>query len=77
MHELEVRYFVQQIISALQYLHENHIIHRDLKLRNLFLNEKMKVKVGDFGAAKRLNEDGERRMTTIGTPNYTAPEILD
>lgn len=53
------------------------MIHRDLKLGNLFLNDKMEVKVGDFGLATKLEFDGERKRTICGTPNYIAPEVLE
>ena len=66
-----------QIISALRYLHSHRIIHRDLKLGNLFLSAKMELKIGDFGLATKLEFDGERKRTICGTPNYIAPEILE
>ena len=75
--ELEVQYYILQLIKALQYLHNLKIIHRDLKLANLFISESMNLKLGDFGLAARLNFDGERRRSLCGTPNYIAPEILD
>ena len=75
--ELEVQYYILQLIKALQYLHNLKIIHRDLKLANLFISESMNLKLGDFGLATRLNFDGERRRSLCGTPNYIAPEILD
>ena len=75
--ELEVQVYVLQIIKALKYLHSHRIIHRDLKLGNLFINEKMELKVGDFGLATKLEFDGERKRTVCGTPNYIAPEILE
>lgn len=53
------------------------MIHRDLKLGNLFLNDKMEVKIGDFGLATKLEFDGERKRTICGTPNYIAPEVLE
>lgn len=74
--EPEVRFYITQLTGALSYLHENNIIHRDLKLGNIFLDGNMRVKVGDFGLAARLTHSGERRMTLCGTPNYIAPEIL-
>ena len=43
-----------QLISAVQYMHSNRVIHRDLKLGNIFLNENMEIKVGDFGLAAKL-----------------------
>lgn len=53
------------------------MIHRDLKLGNLFLDEGLKLRVGDFGLATKVIYDGERKRTVCGTPNYIAPEILD
>ena len=44
---------------------------------NLFLSDKMEIKLGDFGLAAKLEFDGERKKTVCGTPNYIAPEILD
>lgn len=74
--EPEVRYMVKQIALACDYLHERNIIHRDLKLGNLFLNDNMELKVGDFGLATRVNNEGDRKLTLCGTPNYIAPEVL-
>ncbi|KAH9501812.1 Serine/threonine-protein kinase plk1 [Dermatophagoides farinae] len=73
--EAELRYYVRQITLACVYLHNSRIVHRDLKLGNLFLNDDMQVKLGDFGLATKLNQ-GEQRKTLCGTPNYIAPEIL-
>jgi polo-like kinase 1 len=75
--ELEVQCYALQIINALKYLHSHRVIHRDLKLGNLFLNEKMELKVGDFGLATKLEFEGDRKRTICGTPNYIAPEILE
>ena len=75
--ELEVQCYAVQIIKALRYLHTHRVIHRDLKLGNLFISEKMEIKVGDFGLATKLEFDGERKRTVCGTPNYIAPEILE
>ena len=77
LHELEAKCYIVQIISALRYLHAHRIIHRDLKLGNLFLSAKMELKIGDFGLATKLEFDGERKRTICGTPNYIAPEILE
>ncbi|XP_015186872.1 PREDICTED: serine/threonine-protein kinase polo [Polistes dominula] len=74
--ECETRYYMKQILEGVHYLHQNRIIHRDLKLGNLFLNDELQVKIGDFGLATRLEHEGERKKTLCGTPNYIAPEIL-
>ncbi|XP_030626175.1 serine/threonine-protein kinase PLK2b [Chanos chanos] len=75
--EPEVRYYLRQIVSALKYLHEQEILHRDLKLGNLFVNDSMEVKVGDFGLAAKLEPVYNRRKTICGTPNYLSPEVLN
>uniref|UniRef100_A0A8D2PM91 Serine/threonine-protein kinase PLK1 n=1 Tax=Zosterops lateralis melanops TaxID=1220523 RepID=A0A8D2PM91_ZOSLA len=74
--EPEVRYYLRQTILGCQYLHSHRVIHRDLKLGNLFLSDDMEVKIGDFGLATKVEYDGERKKTLCGTPNYIAPEVL-
>lgn len=74
--EPETRYFMHQLLTGVKYLHDNKIIHRDLKLGNVFLNDSMEIKIGDFGLATRVDYDGERKRTLCGTPNYIAPEVL-
>ena len=68
--EIEVRYYLSQLISGLQYLHENLVIHRDLKLGNLFVDDHMRMKIGDFGLATKMTDALERKKTFCGTPNY-------
>lgn len=75
--EFEAQYYIYQIVESLRYLHRNRVIHRDLKLGNLFLSEKLEIKLGDFGLAARLEFDNEKRHTVCGTPNYLAPEVLN
>jgi len=74
--EPETRYFMRQMLLGCQYLHDNKIIHRDLKLGNVFLNDDLEIKIGDFGLATRVDFDGEKKKTLCGTPNYIAPEVL-
>lgn len=74
--EPEVRYFTVQIIGAVSYLHSKRVLHRDLKLGNIMLDESMDIKIGDFGLATVLWSDRDRRKTICGTPNYIAPEVL-
>ncbi len=77
LHELEVQCYTAQILNSLKYLHAHRIIHRDLKLGNLFLNDRLEIKLGDFGLATKLDFDGEKKRTICGTPNYIAPEVLE
>lgn len=74
--EEEVRYYVKQLIEGVKYINKKNIIHRDLKLGNMLLNENMNVKIADFGLATRVRHEGEKKMTVCGTPNYIAPEVL-
>lgn len=62
---MEVQYYLVQIISSLKYLHVNKVIHRDLKLGNLFLNENMEIKLGDFGLATRLEYNEEKKENNL------------
>lgn len=75
--EPETQYFMLQIIEGVRYLHANNIIHRDLKLGNLFVAHDMTIRIGDFGLAAQLSHSGERKRTVCGTPNYIAPEVID
>ncbi len=75
--DLEAQYYCAQIIQALLYIHSLNIIHRDLKLGNLFISSGLKVKLGDFGLAAKIKFPGQKRKTICGTPNYIAPEVLE
>lgn len=65
-----------QIIEGLLHLKKNNVLHRDLKLANLFLTKKGDIKIGDFGLACCMKKK-KRRKSICGTPNYIAPEILN
>lgn len=77
LHEVEARYYIYQLVKAIEYVHSKKVIHRDLKLGNLFLTDQMSLKVGDFGLAAQVFYQGERKRTVCGTPNYLAPEVLE
>lgn len=72
----EVRRFMIQICGGVKYMHKRNVIHRDLKMGNIFLDANMNIKIGDFGLAAVLADEQDRRTTLCGTPNYIAPEIL-
>lgn len=73
----ETQYVMLQCLSAMQYMHSECVIHRDLKPGNIMLDSELNIKIGDFGLAAELQYDGERKRTICGTPNYIAPEIID
>ncbi|BFZ55973.1 Cell cycle serine/threonine-protein kinase cdc5/MSD2 [Savitreella phatthalungensis] len=72
----EIRFYGLQLLGAVKYMHSRRVVHRDLKLGNLFLDEDMNLRVGDFGLAALLIDDDDRKKTICGTPNYIAPEVL-
>jgi polo-like kinase 1 len=75
--EPEVLYYMSQLIDGTHYMHATNVIHRDLKLGNLFIDRHMGIKIGDLGLATKLSHSDERKRTICGTPNYIAPEIID
>ncbi|XP_058028638.1 serine/threonine-protein kinase Nek4 isoform X3 [Ahaetulla prasina] len=74
--ESQVVEWLVQIAMALQYLHEKHILHRDLKTQNVFLTRSNIIKVGDLGIARVLDNQHDMANTLIGTPYYMSPELF-
>ena len=72
--EQETKFFISNLILALEYIHSQRIIHRDIKPENLVLDSKGYVRLTDFGVAK-INE-ADNSSETSGTPGYMAPEVL-
>lgn len=73
--EQEIGKLVYDVGKALEYAHKNQVLHRDVKLENIFYDEKRKrYKLGDFGIAKKT-EDG-MASTTAFTKGYGAPEVV-
>merc|ERR1719310_412441 len=72
--EQVLRWFTQAIL-ALKYIHDMHILHRDLKSGNFFISKAGNMKLGDFGIARVLECTAACAQTQIGTPYYLSPEI--
>lgn len=67
------RFYASHVLMALEYLHERHIVYRDLKPENLLIDPEGYLKVVDFGFAKVVTD---RTYTLCGTPEYLAPELV-
>ena len=72
--EHDAKVYACEVLSALAYLHSQHIVYRDLKPENVLLTSSGHVKLSDFGFAKVVTE---RTYTLCGTPEYLAPEIIN
>uniref|UniRef100_A0A3Q2UAK7 non-specific serine/threonine protein kinase n=1 Tax=Fundulus heteroclitus TaxID=8078 RepID=A0A3Q2UAK7_FUNHE len=75
MKEKEARSKFRQIVSAVQYCHQKHIVHRDLKAENLLLDADMNIKIADFGFSNEFTM-GNKLDTFCGSPPYAAPELF-
>ena len=73
--EMEIKHYCFELLLAIEYLHKRNIIHRDIKLSNILLSEKMEVRLCDFGLAIENGIEGQKNI--CGTPNYIAPELLN
>ncbi|XP_025105299.1 MAP/microtubule affinity-regulating kinase 3-like isoform X14 [Pomacea canaliculata] len=75
MKEKEARAKFRQIVSAVQYCHQKHIVHRDLKAENLLLDGDMNIKIADYGFSNEF-VPGNKLDTFCGSPPYAAPELF-
>ncbi|KAM4652763.1 NUAK family SNF1-like kinase 1 [Discoglossus pictus] len=73
--ESEARDVFRQIVSAVHYCHKNGIVHRDIKLENILLDDKLNVKLADFGLST-FYKKSQTLETYCGSPLYASPEIV-
>uniref|UniRef100_A0A915C9E9 Protein kinase domain-containing protein n=2 Tax=Parascaris univalens TaxID=6257 RepID=A0A915C9E9_PARUN len=74
--EPQIQCVMREVLKALDFLHQNNVIHRDLKAGNVLLTNDAKVKLADFGVSAFCKDAREERSTFIGTPYWMAPEVM-
>ena len=74
--EKSVKFYMSEILLAIDYMHKNNFIYRDLKPENILIDKFGHIKLTDFGLSKLLDEEEQKTYTLCGTPEYLAPEII-
>lgn len=76
LNEKRTRFYLSEIILALQFIHQKDIVYRDLKPENILINDDGHICLGDFGLAKIIDDTQLKAHTFAGTPMYIAPEMI-
>ena len=72
----KTRFYIIELILAIEFLHKNKMLYRDLKPENIMIDSNGHIKLTDFGLSKMVKKQKQKVFTICGTPQYLAPEIL-
>ncbi|XP_043670504.1 neither inactivation nor afterpotential protein C isoform X3 [Vespula pensylvanica] len=76
MREEHIAYILKEVIKALIHLHENNVIHRDVRGSNILLTKEGEIRLVDFGLSRMIKGELGKRNSCIGSPNWMAPEVV-
>eukprot|EP00924_Labyrinthula_sp_SR-Ha-C_P003181 augustus_masked-scaffold_15-processed-gene-1.47-mRNA-1 protein AED:0.41 eAED:0.41 QI:0/-1/0/1/-1/1/1/0/1042 len=76
LQEREIKVVLSCVVLGLCHLHENMILHRDLKASNILLASNGLTKIADFGVSRKVKDHNQRAMTFVGSPYWMAPEVI-
>jgi len=70
--------WIYEIINGIYYLHQQRIIHRDIKPNNVFLTKEVRIKIGDFGISRVFDDESTSIASThLGTHKYMSPQVIN
>ena len=72
----QLKNIMKQLVEVIEYIHKHGVVHRDIKLENILIDDKMQIKLIDFGLCAIKKDEFEMLEGTVGTPRYSSPEIL-
>lgn len=77
LHQTEVQFIMKSVLECLKYMRRKRVVHRNISLQYIFINELMQCKLGYFDDAVKLLEDSDRRDSPVGRLIYQSPQMIE